>query len=116
MAKKPKSPMATLKDGPLEPASAVVLYNRRTGVIFSTHYFSVTNDATLPDTDELERVAREHAAKDGCDARTHDALHVDPAALKLGVSYRVRKGVLTEVKADNRAPKPLAATRSKPSR
>jgi hypothetical protein len=102
--------------GPLQPAAAVILYNRRTGVIFSTHYFSATNDAKLPDKDELERVALEHAAKDGCEARTHKALHVDPAALKRGVGYRVAKGVLAEVKAGRLTPKPLAANRSSTSR
>jgi hypothetical protein len=98
--------------GPLQPAAAVILYNRRTGVIFSTHYFSATNDAKLPNKDELERVALQHAAKDGCEASMHTALHVDPTALKRGVGYRVAKGVLTEIKAGRLTPKPLRANRS----
>jgi hypothetical protein len=98
--------------GQLQPEAAVILYNRRTGVIFSTHYFSATNDAKLPDKQELERVALEHAVKDGCEASMHKSLHVDPAALKRGVGYRVAKGVLTEIKAGRLIPKPLRADRS----
>jgi hypothetical protein len=108
MASKSKA-SATLPEGggPLQPATAVILYNRRTGVIFSTHYFSATSGAKLPDKDELEQIAVAHAAKDGCDARTHKALHVDPAALKRGVGYRVSvaKGVLAEVKAGRQRPR-----------
>ena len=54
MATEPKSSMTLLEGGgPLQPAAAVILYNHRTGVIFSTHYFSAVNDAKLPDKDEL---------------------------------------------------------------
>ena len=112
MATEPKSSMILLEGGgPLQPAVAVILYNHRTGVIFSTHYFSAVNDAKLPDKDELERVALEHAARDGCKASTHKALHVDPAALKRGVGYRVAKGKLAEVKAGRITPKPLTTKR-----
>jgi hypothetical protein len=117
MATKPKPSMSPLEGGgPLQPAAAVILYNHRTGVIFSTHYFSTVDDAQLPDKDELERVALEHAAKDGCKVSTHKALHVDPAALKRGVGYRVAKGKLTEVKAGRLRPKALSASRSSTSR
>jgi hypothetical protein len=93
----------------LQPATAVILYNRRTGAIFSTHYFSATEGATLPDKDELEQLALAHAVKDGCDAKGHKAIHVDPAALKRGTVYRVSiaKGVLAEVKAGRQRPRSL---------
>src|SRR5258708_38951392 len=110
MGRKSKSSATMLEGGgPLQPATAVILYNRRTGVIFSTHYFSATSDAKLPDKEELERVALTHATKDGCDARTHKALHVDPAMLTRGVGYRVSiaKGLLAEVKAGTRRPRSL---------
>jgi hypothetical protein len=55
MARKSKSSATMLEGGgPLQPATAVILYNRRTGVIFSTHYFSATSDAKLPDKEELD--------------------------------------------------------------
>jgi len=117
MASKPESSATPLEGGrPLHPGTAVILYNTRTGVIFSTHYFSVSNGAKLPDRDELERVALEHAVKDGCQPSIHKVLHVDPATVKRGVGYRVAKGVLREVKAGRLTPKPLAAKRFSKSR
>ena len=117
MATEPR-PSMTLREGggPSQPASAVILYNHRTGVIFSTHYFSAVDNAKLPDKDELERVALEHAAKDGCKLTSHKALHVNPAELKRGVGYRIAKGRLTEVKAGRLTPKRLASKRSSTSR
>ena len=83
----------------LEPAAAIVIYNRQTGLIFGTHYFAVEPGAELPDSKELERLALEQAGRDGCDARKHKVLHVDPVSLKEGCSYRVSaKGVLVENK------------------
>jgi len=108
MARNSKASGSLLEGGgPLQPATAVILYNRRTGVIFTTHYFSATHNAKLPEKAELERVALAHATKDGCDAGTHKALHVDPATLKRGVGYRVSiaKGVLAEVKAGRQRPR-----------
>ena len=114
MATETNSSMTPLEGGTLEPAAAVILYNHRTGVIFSTHYFSVVNDAKLPDKGELERVALEQAAKDGCKLSTHKVLHIGPAELKRGVGYRVGKGRLTEIRAARL--KPLSANRSSRSR
>ena len=113
MATEPSTSMTPL-EAALQPAAAVILYNHRTGVIFSTHYFGVVNGAELPDKDELERVALEQATKDGCKLSTHKALHVDPATLKRGVGYRVAKGKLTQVRAGRL--KPLSASRSSKSR
>ena len=95
--------------GPLQPAAAVVLYHHRTGAIFSTHYFAAVAGAVLPERDELEKVALAHATGDGCDARTHKALHVDPATIKRGVGYRVAvaKVTLAEVKAKRQKPHSL---------
>jgi hypothetical protein len=110
MARKSKAPASLPQGhGPLQPATAIILYNRRTGVIFSTHYFSAGNGAKLPDKDELERVALARATKDGCDARTHKALHVDPVTLKRGVGYcvSIAKGVLAEVKPGRQRPRSL---------
>jgi hypothetical protein len=73
----------------LEPAAAVILYHGKTGAIFSTHYFSASAGAELPDKAELERIALREAVRDGCKAAQHKALHVDPAKLQRGVSYRV---------------------------
>ena len=111
VARKPKSSMTLLEGaGPLQPAAAVILY-RRTGVIFSTHYFSATNDAKLPNKKSWSEwpysMLRRTAAKQAC-----TALHVDPTALKRGVGYRVAKGVLTEIKAGRLTPKPLRADKS----
>jgi hypothetical protein len=114
MATEPNPSMTALEGGMLQPGAAVILYDHRTGAIFSTHYFSAVNDAELPDKGELERVAQEQAAKDGCKLSTHKALHVSPAELKRGVGYRVAKGRLTEIRA--RRLKPLSATRSPKSR
>jgi hypothetical protein len=104
--------------GPSQPQSTVILHNRRTGAIFSTHYFSAAPGATLPDKEELKRVALAHAAKDGCDTGTHKALHLDPAALERGIAYRVSppKGVLTAVKTRRRRTQSLTAGRSSKSR
>jgi hypothetical protein len=105
--------MKAPKDGgPLLPSEAIVVYNRRTGAIFSTHYFSVANGAKLPDSDELERVALDHAAKDGCDRRAHSMLRVDPAALKRGTAYRVVEGKLVEAQAAGPTPEPVARDES----
>lgn len=94
---------------PLQAATAVVLYNKRTGAIFGIHYFGAAAGVDLPGEDELERVALSQAAKDGCDARTHNALHVDPSSLRRGVSYRVSvaKKTLVEVKARVKGPRRL---------
>jgi hypothetical protein len=87
--------------GPLQPAAAVILYNHRTGAIFSTHYFAAVEGVKLPERDELERVTLAHATRDGCDAKTHKMLHVDPATIKRSVGYRVSvaKAALVAVKA-----------------
>ena len=77
----------------------MVLYNNGTGVIFGIHYFGGADGIHLPDAAELERVALSQAAKDGCDAGTHNAFHVDPSSLQPGVSHRVSvaKRTLVEV-------------------
>ncbi len=95
--------------GPLQPAAAVILYHHRTGAIFSTHYFAAIDGVSLPQRDELEKVALAHATRDGCDARTHKVLHVDPAAIRRGVAYRVAvaRATLAEVKAKRPAPRSL---------
>jgi hypothetical protein len=87
----------------------VVIYHHRTGAIFSTHYFAAVPGVTLPERDELEKVALAHATRDGCDARTHKVLHVDPATIKRGVGYKVSvaKAMLAEVKAKRQAPRSL---------
>jgi hypothetical protein len=96
---------------PLQPETAVILYNQRTGVISHTHFFSAANGGTLPGKEELERVAYAHAEKDGCNIRTHKAIHVDPATLTRGLSYRVsvkkRAPVLVEVKVGRHRPQCL---------
>lgn len=95
--------------GPLQPAAAVILYHQRTGAIFSTHYFAAVPGVTLPERDELEKVALAHATRDGCDTPTHKMLHVDPATIKRGVGYKVAvaKGTLAEVKAKRQRPHSL---------
>ena len=95
--------------GPLQPAAAVILYHHRTGAIFSTHYFAAVEGVKLPERDELARVALAHATQDGCDAKTHKVLHVDPATVKRGVGYRVAvaKATLAEVKASRLKPHSL---------
>ena len=97
------------KNGLLQAATAVVLYNKRTGVIFGIHYFGAADGIALPDADELERVALSQAAKDGCDAGTHNTFHVDPSSLRPGVSYRVSvaKRTLVEVKVRKKGPRRL---------
>ena len=87
----------------------MVLYNKSTGAIFAIHYFGAADGIDLPEDDELERVALSNAAKDGCDARTHKALHVDPASLRRGASYRVSvtKRTLVEVKSRRKGPSKL---------
>jgi hypothetical protein len=59
----------------------------------------------------LQRIALEQAIKDGCEAHTHKALHVDPAQVKRRVGYRVVKGVLAEVKPGRLTPKSLSTRR-----
>lgn len=97
----------------LQPETVVILYDERTGVISHTHFFSAANGGTLPGTEELERVAYAHAEKDGFTIRTHKAIHVDPATLKRGMSYRVsvKKGVLVEVKVGRHRPQGLPRAR-----
>lgn len=106
--------------GPLQPAVAVILYHHRTGAIFSTHYFAAVEGVKLPERDELERVALAHATRDGCDAKAHKVLHVDPTTVKRGVGYRVAvgKGRLIEVKASRLKPHSLAlgTARNRPQR
>ena len=94
---------------PLQPETAVILYNERTGVISHMHFFSAANGGSLPDRQELERVAYAHAEKDGCNVRSHKAIHVAPATLKRGMSYRVsvKKRVLVAVKARRQRPQSL---------
>lgn len=105
--------------GPLQPAAAVILYHHRTGAIFGTHYFAAVEGVKLPERDELARVALAHATQDGCDAKTHKVLHVDPATVKRGVAYRVAvaKATLTEVKASRLKPHslPLGPARNRPA-
>jgi hypothetical protein len=95
--------------GPLQPAAAVILYHQRTGTIFSTHFFGAVEGVKLPAKDELEKVALAHATRDGCDAKTHKVLHVDPATIKRGVKYRVAvaKAALAEVKPGRQRPRSL---------
>ena len=97
------------ENGLPQAARAVVLYNKSTGAIFAIHYFGAADGVDLPEDDELEQVALSNAAKDGCDARTHKALHVDPTSLRRGVSYRVSiaKRTLAEVKARGKGPAKL---------
>jgi hypothetical protein len=110
MARKPKAPGNPIAGGgPLRPAAAVILYNRRTGAILNTHYFSAVHGARLPERAELERIAMAQAARDGSEIRMHLALHVDPAALQRGVAYRVSpaKRMLAAVKAGRQKPRSL---------
>jgi hypothetical protein len=89
MARKGKADAAARPAVALAPAAAVVLYDRKTGAIFGTHYFGATEGVELPGQDELERIAFEQAARDGCRVRQVKALHVDPAKLKPGCNYAV---------------------------
>lgn len=89
-----------LESGPLEPLAAVVVYDRETGALFSTHHFSAVDDADLPGRDELERLALELAAGDGCETDRHAVLHVEPKALRRGVGYRVERDVLVELEGE----------------
>jgi DNA topoisomerase IB len=111
MARKSKSRVETISPASvrLEPGVAVVLYHGKTGAIFSTHYFSASAGAELPGKEELERIALSEAARDGCKATQHKALHVDPATLQRGVSYRVsiKKQVLKAV--GQKRPRKLSA-------
>jgi hypothetical protein len=90
-------------------ARALVLYNKSTGAVFAIHYFGAADGVDLPDEDELERVALANAARDGCNARTHKVLHVDPSLLRPGVSYRVSiaKRTLVEAKRRGKGPSKL---------
>ena len=81
--------------------------------IFCTHYFSVVGGAKLPDFGELERLALDHANRDGCNIRTHSTLLVDPAEIARGVAYRVVKGKLTKVRVAGRSPKSIALAKAK---
>lgn len=94
--------------GLLEPAAAIVVYHRETGAIFATHHFSVASGAELPDRHELERLALETAAGDGCEAERHAVLHVEPKALRRGMGYRVLEGALVEVERDGLAAEVLS--------
>ena len=53
----PRKPRPSVTDpqqnGLLQAATAVVLYNKRTGVIFGIHYFGAADGVDLPDADEL---------------------------------------------------------------
>jgi hypothetical protein len=102
----------------LESATAVVLYHRRTGAIFATHHFAAADGANLPDDNEPERIARSLATKDGCDAKAHKALRVDPALLKRGIRYRVSvaKPALVEVKTRRKGLQPLSSRAPKATR
>lgn len=87
------------RGGMVEPVAAVVIHDRETGAIFATHHFGVADGAELPDREELERLALETAAGDGCEVARHAVLYVEPKALRRGVAYRVEGEALVEIEA-----------------
>jgi hypothetical protein len=110
-ARSTKRPPASEVVKTLQPQAVVFLYNARTGAIAHSHFFSAVPGESLPDREELERVAYAQAEQDGCNIRAHKALHVDPNMLKRGMGYRIdikkRAPALVEVKPGRQPPKSL---------
>ena len=81
--------MADAQEVEFEHFSAIVVYEADTERIVDIHHHGMPRGADRPDRKALEAQVLRHAARAGINTSKVLLLHVDPAKLQRGASYRV---------------------------